>query len=56
MMMEIMMNPMSVPNSTANLDLSEIWYDVSSMYRAVAAELIACQKLIYCLNYTGFTW
>ena len=46
MMMEIMMKPMSVPKITANLELSELSYDVPSMNRAMAAELITCQKVI----------
>jgi hypothetical protein len=46
MMMEIMMNPMSVPKSIAHLYFNEERKCVSAMNRAVAAELIACQKVI----------
>jgi len=55
MMMEIIMNPMSVPKSTAQLGFSVTRKDVSAMNRAVATELIACQKVMCRLYYTGFT-
>jgi len=55
MMMEIIMNPMSVPKSTAHLGFNACRKDVSAMNRAVATELIACQKVMCRLYYTGFT-
>jgi hypothetical protein len=55
MMMEIIMNPMSVPKSTANLAFPENIADVSAMNRPVANEAIICQKVIYRLYCTGFT-
>jgi len=56
MMMEIIMNPMSVPKSAAHLGFVVSRNDVSAMNRAVATESIACQKVICRLNYTGSTW
>jgi hypothetical protein len=53
--MEIIMNPTSVPKSTAHLDFDVCRKDVSAMNRAVATEFIACQKVIYRLYCTGFT-
>jgi hypothetical protein len=46
MMMEIIMNPMSVPKSTAHLGFDDSRVDVSAMNRAVASELNACQQVI----------
>jgi len=55
MMMEIVMNPMSVPKSTAHLDFSVTRPDVSAMNRPVANEAIPCQKVIYRLHFIGFS-
>ena len=55
MMMEIMMNPMSVPNTTAHLDFHVYRYEFSTMNRAVAIEFITCQNVICRMYYTGFT-
>jgi hypothetical protein len=42
MMMEIIMNPTSVPNSTAHLDFIVTRLYVSAMNRAVEMEFRAC--------------
>jgi hypothetical protein len=55
MMMEIIMNPMSVPKSTATLSFNVTGPDVSAMNRPVANEFNACQKVIYRLYFTDFT-
>jgi hypothetical protein len=55
MMMEIIMNPMSVPKTTARLDFNVVRLDVSPMNRAVATEFIACQKVIYRLYFTDIS-
>jgi hypothetical protein len=55
MMMEIIMNPMSVPKTTAHLALPENIAEVSAENRAVANEAIICQKVIYRLYFTGFS-
>jgi hypothetical protein len=55
MMMEIIMNPMSVPKSTAHLDFNVARSYVSAMNRAVAIEFNVCQKVIYRLYFTGYS-
>jgi hypothetical protein len=54
-MMEIIMNPMGVPKSTAHLLLHAVISDLSAMKRAVTSELIACQKVIHRVYFTGFS-
>jgi len=46
MIMEIIMNPMSVAKITAHVDLSVTKKDVSAMNRPMEIELSACQKVI----------
>ena len=46
MMMEIIMNPTSVPKITATLDIHTCTPDVLAMNRPMAIELSTCQKVI----------